>query len=59
MYRRSLRPRWREITASVLVIAVLLPAAGFLAEDASGPGIHYLDELQGEDLRGIDLVWYG
>lgn len=59
MYRRSLEPRWREITASVFVIAVLLLAAGFLAEDAHGPGIYYMDELQGEDLRGIDLIRYG
>ena len=62
MYRRSLRPRWREITASVLVIAVLGSSAGILAgkpSAPSAPGDQYLDERQTDDLRGIHLVGHG
>lgn len=59
MYRRSLHPRWRELAASIIVIAVLLPVTSFLAGDARAPGEQYWDELQGEDLRDIYLVRHG
>jgi hypothetical protein len=56
VYRRSLQPRWREIAVSILVIAVLLPAAGFLAGDVRGPGEGHQEQHQEEDLRSIYLV---
>lgn len=59
MYRRSLQPRWREIAASILVIAVLLPPLGFLAGDSHVQRAPYGDELQGEEVKGIYLVLHG
>lgn len=51
-----MQPRSREITASVLVIAVLGSSAGILSGDSTGRKDEYLNLLPGEDLGGINLV---
>jgi len=59
MYRRSLEPRWREITVSVILIAIALIAFGLLVGRPDHSWQDYSQSSGHEPLRTVYLVLHG